>query len=61
MKAETVTKLAQDILEFLRPVPDGSLKIAALRSAAAILENVQSVECQQQMLAAYFTNIFKKP
>ena len=57
MKATEIGKIAVDLLEHLAPMNiEGSQKIAALKSAAAILEAVQNAETLQQALAVHFQN-----
>jgi len=59
MKATDIGELAVALLAFLdqRKI-DGADKIAALRAAAAILDQVQAQEAYQQAMAAHIANTY---
>lgn len=58
MKAIDTAKLAQELLEYLETKQiRGEEKVAALRSAAAIMEAVQQGEITKQTSAAILSSI----
>jgi len=61
MKATETNKLAGELLELLAPMEiDGWEKVAALKSAAATLENILNAEATKQMLSATIATIFQR-
>ena len=59
MEAQRIAELTVEIFNFLGGKNiDGAEKIAVLKSAAAILENVRAEETYKQSMAMHFKNMF---